>query len=89
MAEAKNARPAKSSKWDEMKTVRLDKSLGGDRKSIYVAVNGKPYLVPTGKVEEVPLPVYEVLERMQIQMDVLDGVRDDIKETSGKQLGKE
>lgn len=79
MAEAKNTRPARSSAWDVMKPIRLDKSLGGDRKSIYVCVNGKSYQIPTGKPWEVPLPIFEVLERMQIQMDVLDGVRDDIK----------
>lgn len=61
--------------WAQKKSIRLDKSIG---KSVYVAVNGRAYNVPTGKVWEVPVPIYEKLNDMQMQMDVLDDVRTDI-----------
>lgn len=68
--------------WGVMKKIRLDKSMGGDKKCVFVGVNGRKYQVPTGKEWEVPLPIYEVLKRMEVQMDVLDGVREKIaKET--------
>lgn len=58
--------------WSARKTIRLDRSLG---KSVYVAVNGRAYQVPTGKAFDVPEPIYDKLVDMQMQVDVLDDVR--------------
>lgn len=85
-------KPAKEQNhWAVKKKIRLDKSLGGDKKSVYVAVNGRAYNVPTGKEWEVPLPIYEQLKRMEVQMDMLDDVRDDIakeaKENMSRKVG--
>lgn len=84
MAETKT-KTVKQDPWTEKKSIRLDKSIG---KSVYVAVNGRAYNVPTGKEYEVPVPIYEKLVEMQEQMDVLDDVRDDIaKETRENMKG--
>ena len=85
-------KPAKEQNpWAVKKKIRLDKSLGGDKKSVYVAVNGRAYNVPTGKEWEVPQPIYEQLKRMEVQMDMLDDVRDDIakeaKENMSRKIG--
>ena len=82
-------KPAKEQNpWAVKKKIRLDKSLGGDKKSVYVAVNGRAYNVPTGKEWEVPLPIYEQLKRMEIQMDQLDDVRDDIAKEAKENMSR-
>ena len=74
--------------WAVKKKIRLDKSLGGDKKSVYVAVNGRAYNVPTGKEWEVPQPIYEQLKRMEVQMDMLDDVRDDIAKEAKENMSR-
>lgn len=82
-------KPAKEQNpWAVKKKIRLDKSLGGDKKSVYVAVNGRAYNVPTGKEWEVPLPIYEQLKRMELQMDMLDDVRDDIAKEAKENMSR-
>ena len=81
--------PAKEQNlWAVKKKIRLDKSLGGDKKSVYVAVNGRAYNVPTGKEWEVPQPIYEQLKRMEVQMDMLDDVRDDIAKEAKENMSR-
>lgn len=58
--------------------IKLDRHLGGDKKSVYVGVNGHPFQVPTGKPMNVPEPLYEVLVRMEMQMEVIEGIRESI-----------
>lgn len=63
MAEGKN-------KWKDMRTILVPKKNNGDQESIYVAVNGRPFLVPcTGRPQEVPAPVYEALMNAQALQD--------------------
>ena len=82
-------KPAKEQNpWSVKKKIRLDKSLGGDKKSVYVAVNGRAYNVPTGKEWEVPLPIYEQLKRMEVQMDLLDDVRSDIAKEAKENMSR-
>lgn len=80
--EKKTEQTAAVDVWQKKKSIRLDKSIG---KSVYVAVNGRAYHVPTGKTWEVPLPIYEKLCDMQLQIDVLDDVREDIAKENAKQ----
>lgn len=82
-------KPAKEQNpWAVKKKIRLDKSLGGDKKSVYVAVNGRAYNVPTGKEWEVPLPIYEQLKHMEVQMDMLDDVRGDIAKEAKENMSR-
>ena len=82
-------KPAKEQNlWAVKKKIRLDKSLGGDKKSVYVAVTGRAYNVPTGKEWEVPQPIYEQLKRMEVQMDMLDDVRDDIAKEAKENMSR-
>ena len=58
--------------------IKLPRHLGGDKKSVFVGVNGHTFQVPTGKPVNVPEPLYEVLERMEMQMEVIEGIREGI-----------
>lgn len=50
--------------WDIEKTIRLPRALSGEQNFIAVSINDRDFQVPRGKEVDVPLPVYEVLERM-------------------------
>lgn len=63
---------------EKLHKIKLPRYLGGDKKSIYVGVNGHTFQVPTGQQLEVPFPIYDRLEKMQVQMEILDGIRDNI-----------
>ena len=41
----------------------------GEREDVYVAVNGKSYLIRRGETVEVPLEVAEVLERREQMLE--------------------
>lgn len=86
--EAPKKHAKEQNSWSMKKKIRLDKSLGGDKKSVYVAVNGRAYNVPTGKEWEVPLPIYEQLKRMEVQMDLLDDVRSDIAKEAKENMSR-
>lgn len=58
--------------------IKLPRHLGGDKKSVFVGVNGHTFQVPTGKPVNVPEPLYEVLQRMEMQMEVIEGIRESI-----------
>ena len=66
----------------ELVKIKLDRHLGGDRKSVFVGVNGHIFQVPTGKVVEVSAPIAERLDMMKVQMEVLDDIRDGIPNES-------
>ena len=51
--------------WEVMLPISLPKGGKNDGKSVYVAVNGKGYQVPKGKVVNVPKPVHDRLMIMQ------------------------
>ena len=58
--------------WDVMKTIYLPRGQGNEEQSRFVAVNGRTFQVPKGKRVEVPLPVAEVIENAQMQMEQAD-----------------
>lgn len=58
--------------------IKLPRHLGGDKKSVFVGVNGHSFQVPTGKPVKVPVPIHEVLQRMEMQYDVIEEIRDEI-----------
>lgn len=74
MAETKTTTKV-SDPWQEKLTIRVDRTMG---KNVYVAVNGRAYLVPTGKPYDVPRPIYEKLMDMQLCVDTLNDVKDGI-----------
>lgn len=63
---------------EKMHKVRLPRYLGGDKKSIYVGVNGHSFQIPTGQAIEVPTPIFEQLNKLENQLEVLEGIRDNI-----------
>ncbi len=63
---------------EKMHKVRLPRYLGGDKKSIYVGVNGHSFQIPTGQAIEVPTPIFEQLNKLENQLEVLEGIRDTI-----------
>ena len=50
-------------------TIRLPLSRG-EREDVYVAVNGKSYLLRRGEAVEVPVEVAEVLERRERMLEL-------------------
>lgn len=62
----------------KMVKIKLARHLGGDKKFVYVGVNGHTFQVPTGKEYEVSEPIYKQLKRMEAQMDVIEDIRDAI-----------
>ena len=62
----------------KMVPIYLDKSMGGSANYVYAGVNGRVYQVPTGMDIEVPEPIYYVLQRLRMQIRVLDGLRAEI-----------
>lgn len=68
--ETEPAAPEHYDPWKDMQQVVVPKKNNGDQESIYVAVNGRPFLVPcTGKPQLVPAPVAEVLNNSQALQD--------------------
>lgn len=65
----------------ELVKIKLDRHLGGDRKSVFVGVNGHGFQVPTGKVVEVTANIAERLEMMKVQMELVEDIREGIKFT--------
>lgn len=63
---------------EKMHKVRLPRYLGGDRKSIYVGVNGHSFQIPTGQALEVPTPIFDQLNKLETQLEILEGIRDNI-----------
>ena len=61
---------------EKMHKVRLPRYLGGDKKSIYVGVNGHTFQIPTGRAIEVPTSIFEQLNKLENQLEVLEGIRD-------------
>lgn len=62
----------------KMVQIKLPRHLGGDKKSVYVGVNGHTFQIPTGKAYSVPEPIYKRLQMMEVQMDVIEDIRDGI-----------
>lgn len=50
--------------WEDMRDIFLPKDSSDGRKSQYVCINGREFVVPRGKRVSVPYPVYERLEFM-------------------------
>ena len=74
--------------WSIKKTIRLPRKSAGEQNFEYAGVNGKVFQIPCGKEVEVPLPIYEQLKRMEVQMDMLDDVRDDIAKEAKENMSR-
>lgn len=48
--------------WAQTKEIFLERGQATEEQSQFVCVNGRTFQVPKGKIVQVPLPVYEVLE---------------------------
>lgn len=58
--------------WKQTKEVLLPRAQENEQKFEFVCVNGRTFQVPKGKRVEVPLPVAEVIENAQMQMEQAD-----------------
>ena len=58
--------------WKQTKKVLLPRAQENEQKFEFVCVNGRTFQVPKGKRVEVPLPVAEVIENAQMQMEQAD-----------------
>lgn len=48
--------------WEQTREIFLERGQMTEEQSQFVCVNGRTFQVPKGKIVQVPLPVYEVLE---------------------------
>ena len=58
--------------WQQTKEVLLPRAQENEQKFEFVCVNGRTFQVPKGKRVKVPLPVAEVIENAQMQMEQAD-----------------
>lgn len=58
--------------WKQTKEVLLPRAQENEQKFEFVCVNSRTFQVPKGKRVEVPLPVAEVIENAQMQMEQAD-----------------
>ena len=58
--------------WKQKQEVLLPRAPENEQKFEFVCVNGRTFQVPKGKRVEVPLPVAEVIENAQMQMEQAD-----------------
>ena len=58
--------------WKQTKEVLLPRAQENEQKFEFVCVNGRTFQVPKGKRVKVPLPVAEVIENAQMQMEQAD-----------------
>ena len=61
----------KTTKKPEMKQIRLPRKGANDDNYELVGLNGKMWQIPCGKLEEVPVAIYELLIRQQNARDAL------------------
>lgn len=62
-----------TSPWEEKRTVRLDRAKGENAvQTKFVSINGRDFYIPRGKAVEVPLPVYEAIERARCAREKYD-----------------
>lgn len=70
--------------WKKTKEVLLPRAQENEQKFEFVCVNGRTFQVPKGKRVEVPLPVAEVLENAQRQMEHADEEAEEMAEGAKK-----
>ena len=58
--------------WKKNKEEMLHREQENEQKFEFVCVNGRTFQVPKGKRVKVPLPVAEVIENAQMQMEQAD-----------------
>ena len=64
--------------WSERRDVYVPREYSGQA-SQFVAINGRTYMVPTGKVVSVPVPVAEVLEHAQEIHEAAEAAREALR----------
>ena len=68
--------------WKQTKEVLLPRAQENEQKFEFVCVNGRTFQVPKGKRVEVPLPVAEVLENAQMQMEQADRESEEMEQAA-------
>lgn len=68
--------------WKKTKEVLLPRAQENEQKFEFVCVNGRTFQVPKGKRVEVPLPVAEVIENAQMQMEQADRESEEMEQAA-------
>lgn len=68
--------------WKQTKKVLLPRAQENEQKFEFVCVNGRTFQVPKGKRVEVPLPVAEVIENAQMQMEQADRESEEMEQAA-------
>ena len=68
--------------WKQTKEVLLPRAQENEQKFEFVCVNGRTFQVPKGKRVEVPLPVAEVSENAQMQMEQADRESEEMEQAA-------
>ena len=68
--------------WKQTKEVLLPRAQENEQKFEFVCVNGRTFQVPKGKRVKVPLPVAEVIENAQMQMEQADRESEEMKQAA-------
>lgn len=68
--------------WKQTKEVMLPRAQENEQKFEFVCVNGRTFQVPKGKRVEVPLPVAEVIENAQMQMEQADRESEEMEQAA-------
>lgn len=68
--------------WKQTKEVLLPRAQENEQKFEFVCVNGRTFQVPKGKRVEVPLPVAEVIENAQMQMEQADRESEEMEQAA-------
>ena len=68
--------------WKQTKEVLLPRAQENEQKFEFVCVNGRTFQVPKGKRVQVPLPVAEVIENAQMQMEQADRESEEMEQAA-------
>ena len=68
--------------WQQTQEVLLPRAQENEQKFEFVCVNGRTFQVPKGKRVEVPLPVAEVIENAQMQMEQADRESEEMEQAA-------
>ena len=68
--------------WKQTKEVLLPRAQENEQKFEFVCVNGRTFQVPKGKRVKVPLPVAEVIENAQMQMEQADRESEEMEQAA-------
>lgn len=73
-----SAAAAEPYSWQDMREIRVPRAGANENKSVYVCVNGREFMVPTGKTVQVPYPVYERLRMKEKALEQVEQAMEEI-----------